>query len=405
MTETRYTLRPTLRAALMAFLVHHNPFYLLSALCMVSACFALNSGLSPHAGELPKLLALLGTLNVYEAILIALGLYLIRRRGVLRDGRTLLLIQAPFLFDLMFLNAEAGSVNLRDGTIIDLVALILAVAKARIVLRVLHGRMPRRAFAFTAAALAALFLIPVGFKWIEHRGPVTGVHFYAAWWIVGLLLVLWEVLGRFAPGEEVEADRGVARTMRRIYAMLPVLSLMAHLGMLHWVYLVDCMAADFAPLLLGMAVACGRLFPSPQARPIRVILPMLAVFLSFSDPALFHARLAGRVQLTPIIVSLAGAYGVYVYTFFLSRAAYLIGGALMASAVMAFGPTWSQIATEIEAAWDWASELVKSLMPRTAIQWGMTAMGASFAFLGLGAAVSLRKQSPRVAAEGEVKAD
>ena len=48
MTFSRYTLRPHLRAALMTFLVHHNPFYLLSALCMVAACLA------PRARALTK---------------------------------------------------------------------------------------------------------------------------------------------------------------------------------------------------------------------------------------------------------------------------------------------------------------------------------------------------------------
>jgi len=53
MTFSRYTLRPSFRAALLAFLVHHNPFYLLSALFMVAGCYALNSGLAPRTGDLP----------------------------------------------------------------------------------------------------------------------------------------------------------------------------------------------------------------------------------------------------------------------------------------------------------------------------------------------------------------
>ncbi|MDB5301997.1 MAG: hypothetical protein JWO87_3660, partial [Phycisphaerales bacterium] len=49
----RYTLRPSVRSLFVGFLVHRNPFYLLSALCMVAGCFALNSGLAPRTAEVP----------------------------------------------------------------------------------------------------------------------------------------------------------------------------------------------------------------------------------------------------------------------------------------------------------------------------------------------------------------
>jgi hypothetical protein len=399
-TFSRYTLRPRLRAVLMTFLVHHNPFYLLSALCMVAACLALNQGLSPHAGEMTKLLMLLGTLNVYEAILIALGLYLIRRRGILRDGRTLLLIEAPFLFDLMFLNAEAGSANLLKGAIVAAIALTIALVKSGIVLRLLYGRLPWRAFGFIAACMAALFLLPTGFKWIEHSGPIRGIHFYLAWCIVGLLLAAWEMAGRIGHASPIANDQGVARTIRRLYTVVPLASLAAHLGMLHWVYLVEFNSINLAPVLLGAAVAAGGLFPIPLAQTVRVVLPAFAVLLSLGQPALFHWPVAGRVQLTPALVAGASAYLVYVYSFFLSRAAYLIGGAMAAAVTFAVGPTVEQMREGLQFAWQWISELIEDHMPRTALGWGLAALAGAFGFLGLGAAVSLRKPPPIVADNG-----
>ena len=83
-----YTLNPSLRAKIRAFLIHQNPFYLLSALSMLAGCYALNSALSLRTGEIWKLLGLIAALNVYEGILIALGLYLIQRRRIIRDGRS-----------------------------------------------------------------------------------------------------------------------------------------------------------------------------------------------------------------------------------------------------------------------------------------------------------------------------
>ena len=57
-----YRLRPSLRAVLLAFLVHHNPFYLLRRLCMIAGCYALN-GPGLQRGEFGRVLILVGTLN------------------------------------------------------------------------------------------------------------------------------------------------------------------------------------------------------------------------------------------------------------------------------------------------------------------------------------------------------
>src|SRR5215212_8922104 len=121
-----YSIRPTLRRTLHAFLVHHNPFYLLSALCMIAGCYALNSGLDVRSGQVRSILVLVGTLNVYEFMLLGLGVYLIRRRNVVRDGRTLLLLQAVFLVDLTFLNAETAAASLSAGLALNAALWVLA---------------------------------------------------------------------------------------------------------------------------------------------------------------------------------------------------------------------------------------------------------------------------------------
>src|SRR5436190_21775518 len=109
---------PPIGNPLLRFLVHNNPFYLLSALCMIAGCFALNSALQTRSGELPKLLLLMGTLQLYELLLVGLGLYLIVKHRLDRDGRTLLLLDAVFLVDLTFLNNETAATNLWAGILV-----------------------------------------------------------------------------------------------------------------------------------------------------------------------------------------------------------------------------------------------------------------------------------------------
>ncbi|HEX5244005.1 MAG TPA: hypothetical protein VFW23_12140 [Tepidisphaeraceae bacterium] len=387
MTLSHYVLRPRLRDLLLQFLVHKNPFYLLSALSMIAGCFAINSDLSPHAGELGKLLYLLAILNGYEAIVIALGLYLIKKRKIIRDGRTLLLIEAPFLVDLIFLNAEAGSVAFHIGIVLNFLALFLALLKAGIVLRVLNGRISRADSAFIAAELATLFMLPSAFKWLEHHGAITATHFYLAWWVVGLLLISYEVLGRcFGRGDTLKP--GVGRTIRHLYVALPIVSLIAHLGMLHWVYGVGFVEADLSPIFLGAAVAAHRIVPTAIAP--RVMALVMAALLSANQPELFAIHLTGKWILTPGLLMTATGYLAFVYTLRLRHALCFLSAGFLIVMLIWSAPMMLQLALICRDGIRKGLTMMQQALPKTSFQWGMTALTGAFAFLALGAALSLR---------------
>src|SRR5438132_2125711 len=76
---------PPARISLYRILVEYNPFYLLSAMCMLAGVFALNNSLDYSPLPLPNLITLIVTLNCYEAMLIGLAVFLLRR-GIRRDA-------------------------------------------------------------------------------------------------------------------------------------------------------------------------------------------------------------------------------------------------------------------------------------------------------------------------------
>ena len=82
MTETRSVFMP--RRSLLRFIIDHNPFFLLSAVCMLGGCLALTNSLSWSPIRLQRLLMLVVTLNIYEALLIALAIFLIAKRRLAR---------------------------------------------------------------------------------------------------------------------------------------------------------------------------------------------------------------------------------------------------------------------------------------------------------------------------------
>jgi hypothetical protein len=372
--------------------VHHNPFYLLSALSMLAGCYALNMGLAPRTAEMGKLLALIGVLNFYELILLALGLYLIRARGLIRDGRTLLLLEIPFLVDLAFINAEASSVSFNRGLLLNAIVLSLALVKVGIVLRVLFGRVPGNAYALIAMQLSMLLMMPSAFKWLESRGPVTEAHFYGVWWALGLMLVAFEAIERLQRADQPSPAQRVAQTMRRLYLVLPLASAIVHLSILHWVYRVSFSAGDVSPLLIGIAVAAPRL---PRIRRelaglVRVFAPALAVVLALNDAPDVHRHLIGQLTLAPWLLTLAAAYLTWVYCFAPRRALRWIARGAAAAALAAYTP---QIYALCVAGWQRGCDLAIRLIPRSALEWGVVAIGGAFAFLTLGAAVSLRKEA------------
>ncbi len=364
------SVRARLSRALATFLFHHNPFYLLSALCMIAGCYALNGDLGLRAGELPRLLVLVVTLNLYEVLLIALGLYLIRDRGIERDGRTLLLLEAPFLVDLAFLNAEMAQTRGPTALILNGLVFVLALLKVAVIFRVLYREFPARVFKFVAAELLVLFGLPSVFKAVAHAGVPSFQQFYTAWVVIALLPVLYEVqlwlAERFQRGRSAELDAPRRQFILRLYMVLPFVSLVAHLGMLHWVYNARFYLGEGALVLLGVSLPLARVrIADPQLRGMfktaRLGLPVLAIAMTLADPAPLYLQIGARTPLTSAMIVIAGAYIVYVYVYLRRHAFYWIAAAASSGGMALF------------------------------LQWGVAAVAAGFAFLGLGATVSLQR--------------
>jgi len=336
---------------------------------------------------------LIATLNLYEATLIALGLYLIRR-GILRDGRTLLLLEAPFLVDLAFLDADAGSVSVAGGLLLNLFILGLGVLKVGIIFRTLWGRISSQLFAFIVLELSVLFLMPSALAHFEHQDGVTPAHFYAAWWIVGALLALYGIRGGIPTAASLATPDPLRITMRHLYTLLPLASLVLHLWMQHWVYRVDFTPGNLSPVLIGAALALNSLARRPDIKRLQIVLPLVALSLAAHFPPELHWRIA-HVPITPVFLTGAAAYVACVFCFFPRLAVPLIGGGAAMTALALFGPTFQQICFIAASAWHRLTTSVNRLLPQTAIQWGIAAVGSGFAFLLLGAAISLKKTAPQ----------
>ena len=404
------TAAPSPRPSLLRFIVDRNPFFILSALCMFAGVRVILSAINAAPGDLSALLGSIVAVNLYETAVIALGLFLIVRRGQYRDGWMLLSVEALFLLDLTNLNAELFTANLRWGIVVNLFCWLLAVLKVSVVLRTLKIQLRTPEFAYIALQLAAIFFMAGIFKQISKHSPQEGalsaMTLYGAWWLAGAMLVLatlclrkpseWRMASALAPS--------LSELPGRLYLFLPFISLLVHLCGANRVYAITFNPANIAPLLLGIAVLLSRWqtgFRRSFIPGLQAMLAGIAVLISLPAVPQLYLHI-GSHWISPLRLSLAGSAGVLIFAFFQSwqlMAAQIAACALMAAAL---GNSPAEIQRN---SLELAKMLVvqfKRLIPETQMQWGIIAVITSFIMLGIGALVSLRKHPPlKVMAEQE----
>jgi hypothetical protein len=377
---------------------------------MLGGCLALTNSLSWTSIPLPRLLILIATLNVYEAALIGLAMFLVLHRGLNRDGILLLILESFFLADVTFLNAEIATARLGLGIAIDSLLFVLAAIKLTFALRVLGMRTSPAHFAFILLQLAAILAIPLIFPRIDFA-TVPPIWFYAAWWLAAGLLASYELLCRLLPATPASEFRWPAATL--VFLSIPWLSLVAHLGILHYVYQADYFAADAAPMFLIVALILNRVAPKTEKRRadilgLRIALPAAAMFVSANYPAQLCVPLGhdGHLILTPLRFATTGAYLIYVYSFLRGNWMQFLTLGFAGEIATLVGPSPAQFSAGAQTTGNWLQQFFWNLVPKTLTEWGAMAVTASFAFLGLGAMASLRRKNDApISAGNEIPLD
>jgi hypothetical protein len=384
-------------------LVEYNPFYLISAMCMLFGLFALNHSLDWSPLPRGNLLRLIVTLNVYEAILVALAVFLLQR-GVLRDAMWLLLLEAFFLADVGFLNMEVFAIDWKIGLAVNFIVIIVAVVKVAILLRAAGVPLGDGRFAFVIIQLGVLFGVPGLFALIaqRHNDRLGDLVVYGGWWLAGLLPIVYIISAGTLEMFRRTCDGGPPGTRRpgillaRLLVVLPMLSLVAHLCLANWVYKVTFHPANVAPLLLGLAVLIGRADHRVSSLAWRMrlhmLLPAAAVALSMlapDDALAFH--LLGAPW-SPLRAALIASALVYLDALRLHGHVDFAAAAIACAVASTMGADAATIGASSLQAAHASSGWAQRIIPRTIGQWGVVSVAMSFALLGVGAAISVFKR-------------
>ena len=338
----------------------------------------------------------MAVLQVYEALLVGLGTFLVRTGRAPRDGVTVLLLESLFLMDAPLLAAECVTANAPVGTGVALGLAGLAAAKLSWVRRATPGLLTPRSAALLGAQAGFVLAVPVLAAHLAWARVFDPLALYGFWWATLALPVAREALRKETRSDEVG---GVSR-FPAIWTWVPAAIAALHLWAVGYIHAIGFQPAFLAPFLLGLAVIAGR-----EQRVRQVVLPALAVFVSLGPGAALGFAVPGAGwTVSPLRLALLGVAATWAWLAWRDRARWL---GLLAVGSGATGLLGSSGTSLVEALGRML-HLLDEVRPRDAFGWGVLAVVAAFLLLAAGARRSLRPgQPPRRAqtAEGVRLAD
>ncbi len=350
----------------------------------------LSHALAIRPGHLAPLAGLIGALQVYEWLVTGLALFLAFRKESARDARLLLGIEALFLADLTFLNAEFLSVDPWSGAAVALGSLLMGAGRVALVLGRLRIAWPARLLGFYGAAFAVLLALPGVLTVAVRTGVDAGLVLYWAWWTAGLLLPLRAVAGP----ADTTPGHPAGRAFRRAIDIGLLVSFPAHLLAACWMYEIPFYAGYLTPILLGAALWIALVRPAGLPAEAREtfawLLPAAAVLLSIHGPSDWITSLtAGHgPALSPLRFALVAAALVHLVEVFSGRRLrFAVPAALYLGAAVA-GHTVPAIFAAVGRLNRWIADL----LPDTLAEWGAISVVSAFGFLLVGAKASLRRR-------------
>jgi hypothetical protein len=357
-----------------------NPFYFASAAAMLAGCYILSQALELQPGHLGKLLLLMGVVQVYECLLVGLGLMLVVRKRASGDGMTLLGLECVFLLDATLLGNECAAVDVLAGTAASVLVLTLGALKLLLARHFVPHIVTPRAALILGVHAALVQGLPVVVAQAASGRWLSPAVLYVLWW---LTLALPLARQRFL--DELGRSTGESQAF---LATLPGVSVLVHLMAVGWVHHVGFHPAFLAPLFLGLA-----LLEWDQDR-IPVALATAAFVFSLGQEALaleFHTEVVSAARLV-LVVTGAGIVG---------RAwrpgprwHLAVGSALAITGILGLERV-DNLVSALARSLRSLFSLVGPHLPKDAADWGVVTVALAFVLLALGLRRSLKTNPPQ----------
>ena len=180
--------------SLSAWFKKNNPLYLLSVMLMLVGLYL--AGSEFESGKVSSL-AVSGFFlvqNLYELIMVAMALYLLKQKIQPEHGKILLFFVLLFLGDLTFYQLRISGLSATAGWFATLVYMLLAVIKLAAVIKVLGLTVHHTRIFFAGSAFALIWIGPkIAYMLVDAVGRESITYFdgsfvfYSLWLIAGLI--------------------------------------------------------------------------------------------------------------------------------------------------------------------------------------------------------------------------
>lgn len=220
----------------MRLVIDANPLYLLSVLLMIAGLYLINGAASEHSVGVGTVAGFFGIQNVYEIVLVAMAIFLLRTGTNSRHGKLLLIFVLVFLADLTFYQVRIAVMDPTWGFVLATLYLLLGAAKVGALLYWLEIKVRWERLVYPLLAFGMIYFAPQYLYSVMdstgsgHTGmPFAGhVDVYLIWLVAAAIQLPVIVANwRNSSLEKPEPNRffGDATTFYQVLILFPFLAL------------------------------------------------------------------------------------------------------------------------------------------------------------------------------------
>ncbi|MDD3146165.1 MAG: hypothetical protein PHD82_02585 [Candidatus Riflebacteria bacterium] len=176
------------------WLKKNNPLYLLSVVLMLAGLYLAGSELETGNVSGLAVSSFFLIQNLYEIIMVAMALYLLKNKIQPEHGKLLLFFVLLFLGDLTFYQVRISGLSAGAGWIATSVYMLMAIVKIAAVVKILGLTIHRSRLVYAATAFTLIWVAPkIAYMIVDSVGNASlgffdGTYvFYSLWLIAGLI--------------------------------------------------------------------------------------------------------------------------------------------------------------------------------------------------------------------------
>ncbi len=176
------------------WLRNNNPLYLLSVVLMLGGLYLAGSELETGRVSSLAVSGFFLVQNIYEIIMVAMALYLLKKKIQPQHGKLLLFFVLLFLGDLTFYQVRISGLSTAAGGIATGVYMLMAAVKFAAIVKILGLTVHHTRLFFAAGAFSLIWVAPkVSYYLVDSIGSESFSYFdgsyvfYSLWLIAALI--------------------------------------------------------------------------------------------------------------------------------------------------------------------------------------------------------------------------